>query len=233
MHQWHLNTADPTPIGGTYIHFWGPVINNNADMAVYADINLGDGNYNSAWIVGHPGAWRKAMAFYDSIGGGTVNGQAVSRNPFRVLDDCGNLVAWCNIRMPDSSELDHLVVISPDGTVDVVGRKGDPTPIGGTFSSIQAWPSLSEFGDVTLSAGTPGAGSVYNAHFTSKIGNIPGDANDDGNVDFADFAEFTTCMAGIDTCAPQFACGVFDFDGDKDVDLADFAGFQAAFEMNP
>jgi WD40 repeat protein len=64
---------------------------------------------------------------------------------------------------------------------------------------------------------------------------LPGDYNDDGAVDLLDYDVFYDCMAGVgvvpdpvETDAPS-CLSVFDFDGDSDVDAADFVGFQAAF----
>jgi hypothetical protein len=229
VHQWYLSRNDPTPLGGSYVGFWGPIINDNAEMTAFADIHLGGGQYTSAWIVGKPGNWRKALAFYDQVDGGQVCGQAVSRNPFQVLDDCGSLVAWCNIRLPDSSERERLIIVSCGGAVDVVARQGEPTPLGGTFGTMQSWPSVNDLGQATLSTATPGAPGILNAHFRSAVGNRKGDADHDLDLDFYDFAEMGACLAGPAVCPRAFACRVFDFDDDADFDLADFADFQTAF----
>ena len=62
----------------------------------------------------------------------------------------------------------------------------------------------------------------------------PADLNGDGSVTGDDFTVFAACMAGPGVATPppgataeQFARA--DFDGDLDVDLADFAGFQQMF----
>jgi hypothetical protein len=58
---------------------------------------------------------------------------------------------------------------------------------------------------------------------------FPGDLTFDCRVNASDYRYLAaTCLSGPGACAPP-ACGVFDFDGDCDVDAADFAGFQAAF----
>jgi hypothetical protein len=55
-----------------------------------------------------------------------------------------------------------------------------------------------------------------------------GDFNHDGDVDLEDFVMLAECLGGpyqpIDS-----GCGIVDVDGDDDVDLADFAGFQRLF----
>ena len=55
---------------------------------------------------------------------------------------------------------------------------------------------------------------------------IPGDFNDDGDVDFADFADFQACALGPDIPQTDSACTAARLDADQDVDLDDFALFQ-------
>ena len=57
---------------------------------------------------------------------------------------------------------------------------------------------------------------------------LPGDADDDDDVDLADFAKFQQCFAGADVAPPDADCLVFDVDDDADVDLDDLAGFHTA-----
>jgi hypothetical protein len=58
------------------------------------------------------------------------------------------------------------------------------------------------------------------------------DADNDGDVDLADYALLADCLAGAGA-APAgsniAACACLDADDDNDVDLLDFAAFQAAF----
>ncbi len=76
--------------------------------------------------------------------------------------------------------------------------------------------------------------------FTMRFTNVTlheadGDFDQDGDVDWRDFAFFVDCLAGVggppnpeETCALK--CEItFDFDGDDDVDLEDGAPFQMAF----
>jgi hypothetical protein len=53
---------------------------------------------------------------------------------------------------------------------------------------------------------------------------VPGDADQDQDVDLDDFAIFTACMTGPGGTATP-ACMVFDFDLDADVDLLDLQAF--------
>ena len=57
---------------------------------------------------------------------------------------------------------------------------------------------------------------------------LPGDYDGNSIVDLADYAHFPECMTGPDAgpATPE-ECEVFYFNADDDVDLGDFAGFQA------
>ena len=57
---------------------------------------------------------------------------------------------------------------------------------------------------------------------------VPGDCDQDGDVDLDDFASFAACVQGPGG-GLGLGCGCFDFDDSGDVDLADFAAFQTAF----
>ncbi len=54
----------------------------------------------------------------------------------------------------------------------------------------------------------------------------PGDCNSDGGVDLHDHAGFEGCMAGPRNEPPCESYPCFDRDGDRDVDLADYAILQ-------
>jgi len=59
---------------------------------------------------------------------------------------------------------------------------------------------------------------------------LPGDLDDDGDVDLDDYAAFFQCLTGPDGGPVIFDCLRGDFDGDDDIDLLDFAAFQAVFD---
>ncbi len=66
---------------------------------------------------------------------------------------------------------------------------------------------------------------------------VPGDADDDGDVDLDDFAIFTDCLAGPHISPEPTRVGLdardclwyFDRDADQDVDLADFSSLLGSF----
>ena len=64
----------------------------------------------------------------------------------------------------------------------------------------------------------------------TATGPIPFDFNNDGDVDFADFASFRFCLRGPDLpYAGGNFCLEFDGDGDDDVDILDFAQMELYF----
>jgi len=71
-------------------------------------------------------------------------------------------VFWTNLDSNGTS--DRLVLGLTDGSLLIAARRGDPTPIGGTFGTMDAWPAVS--GDNgTLNVSTPGApGGALSAH---------------------------------------------------------------------
>ena len=60
--------------------------------------------------------------------------------------------------------------------------------------------------------------------FITIVDRIPGDYDNDQDVDLADFTELPACMLGPDV-AVSSPCRVLDDDLDLDVDLADFSAF--------
>ncbi|RJP32282.1 MAG: hypothetical protein C4547_14200 [Phycisphaerales bacterium] len=229
VHEWAVWRGQPSPIGGTFLNFWHPLINNEGELAFFTDVDLG-GHGNSAWVVGRPGNWRKAVAFFDRIDDGEVRYLAVSRNPMRALDDCGNLLVWCMVLKEDNSERSLQVLITPSGQQIVTAGDNDPTPLGGVLNTFQGWPSMNNGGQMVLGSGILGGiGGTESAHFLVELDHLKGDGDGDRDVDLKDLGLMVECLAGPADCPPQFACTVFDFDGNGRVDLRDAAGFQGAF----
>jgi hypothetical protein len=152
--EWYVKVPDPTPIGGTYFDMQAASINNNGQIAFFADYRPTPDTINSGWFAGAPGNWRKVVVFFDSIDGGQCLGLAFSRNPMQTIDAAGNVVFWANLDSNGTS--DRLVLGLTDGNLLIAARRGDPTPIGGTFGSMDAWPAIN--GNIgTVNPATPGA----------------------------------------------------------------------------
>jgi hypothetical protein len=152
--EWYVKVPDPTPIGGTYFDMQAASINNAGQIAFFADYRPTPDTFNSGWFAGAPKNWRKVVVFFDPIDGGQCLGLAFSRNPMQTIDAAGNVVFWANLDTNGTS--DRLVLGLTDGNLLIAARRGDPTPIGGTFGSMDAWPAVN--GDIgTLNVATPGA----------------------------------------------------------------------------
>jgi hypothetical protein len=164
--QVYAMTGDTSPVGGKYSTFEAPALSDLVEVAFYSDVSLGGGSFTGGWFAGEPGNWRKVLAFGDAVGGGVCNGLAVSRNPMAPLDELGNVLVWTRALNLDLSETEHLVVVASDGTHTIAASQGDATPLGGTYGSMDAWPSLDSYGRGTLSAFVGGAtNGALNGHF--------------------------------------------------------------------
>ena len=111
-------------------------INNAGHIAFFADYHPTPDTTNSGWFAGAPGNWRKVVVFFDPIDGGQCLGLAFSRNPMQTIDATGNVVFWANLDSNGTS--DRLVLGLTDGNLLIAARRGDPTPIGGTFGTTDA-----------------------------------------------------------------------------------------------
>jgi hypothetical protein len=152
--EWYVKVPDTTPIGGTYFDMQAASINNAGQIAFFADYHPTPETTNSGWFAGVPGDWRKVVVFFDPIDGGQCLGLAFSRNPMQTIDAAGNVVFWANL--DSNGTADRLVLGLTDGNLLIAARRGDPTPIGGTFGSMDAWPAVN--GNIgTLNVATPGA----------------------------------------------------------------------------
>jgi len=160
--EWYVKVPDPTPVGGTYFDMQAASINNAGQIAFFADYRPTPETFNSGWFAGAPGNWRKVVVFFDPIDGGQCLGLAFSRNPMQTIDAAGNVVFWANLDSNGTS--DRLVLGLTDGNLLIAARRGDPTPVGGTFGSMDAWPAVN--GNIgTLNVATPGAqNGVLSAH---------------------------------------------------------------------
>jgi len=160
----YLKSGDAVPGGGTHSGFQAPHLNAWGEIAFFSDFEPTPGNFNSGLFVGTPGAWRKAVAFFDPLpGGGQCWGLAFSRNPMTPLDDEGNFEFWANSQYTGGAEQELVLVSRRDGGLETLAAAGQPAPIGGTLGFFNAWVSQ-RAGFVGVSATTPGAPGVVSAH---------------------------------------------------------------------
>ena len=107
-----------------------------------------------------------------------------------------------------------------NATVDVLGENRTLSMVHGAFIDAFSASAVHLYEIEGINGFTP--------QLIAPIPAIPGDFDQDGDVDADDFAVFKACWSGPDvTYAGD--CGRWDFDHDGDVDLEDFAVFQRCY----
>jgi len=156
LHAWMVKAGDTDPDGGTYLDFAAPLLNDNGEIAFYADRSF-DSQQQGVWVAGSPASWRTVVAPDEEIDGGHIWGMAYSRNPMRALNANGDVVLWTSRIMPDQSELGTILLNHADGAVDVLAVQGEEAPFGGYWGgSFDGWPVINASGQVRIGAATPG-----------------------------------------------------------------------------
>jgi hypothetical protein len=221
VHEWYVKNNEATPAGGTYFDFQAASINESGQIAFFADYKPTPVTNSSGWFAGAPSpvpeSWRKVLAFFDPLEGGQCFGLAFSRNPMQAIDEDGNVLVWTDVQLTGGGMQERLLINRPDGTYLTVARQGDPTPLGGTYGTLQAWSCLNYCGG-TFGSGTPGApGGVFNAHFVFQRCK-PGDATGDCTVNVDDLLAVINAWGPCP--APPAECPA-DFNDDGNVNVDD------------
>ena len=77
------------------------------------------------------------------------------------------------------------------------------------------------------------AGTVAGGRFELSggfwFGILPGDGEEDGDIDLYDYRAFKACVDGPGIGPPEDGCGCYDLDHNGRIDLSDVARFQNAF----
>jgi hypothetical protein len=218
-HLWYVKVGEPTPAGGTYFDFQAASINNQGQIAFFADFQPAPSEFSSGWFAGAPGNWRKVLAFFDPLEGGQCWGLAFSRNPMQTIGEQGEVILWTDVQLTGGQNTQERILVNhPDGSMTTLVRKGDFTPLGGTFGTLQAWPSMSGGGGTykaAIGAGTPGAGGggIFSAQFVAWS-SPTGDVNGDCLVNVADL------LAVIASWGPCGGCSA-DVNNDGVVNVTD------------
>lgn len=156
IHAWAVKAGDAVPGGGTYLDFAAPLINDNGQIAFFAERAL-NSEQQPVWVAGSPAQWREVLAPYRDVDGGMIWGLAYSRNPMRALNNDGDIVAWTTRLMPDQNERGTIVLNRANGDNEVLAVQGEPGAFGGYWGgSFDGWPVLNQSGQVRIGAATPG-----------------------------------------------------------------------------
>lgn len=156
-HQWMVRTGSAAPGGGTFVGLQAAALNDSGEIAFFADIQTGPGQFSSAWYGGKPTSLRRVLGFYDVLDDGAIcQGLAFSRNPLQSIDDQGNVIVWTDASLGGAPAKNRYVVSSRDGIKNTVIRVGMLSPIGGTLGSLQPWVSMNSEDEIGVSATLPG-----------------------------------------------------------------------------
>jgi hypothetical protein len=150
-------------------------------------------------------------------------------NVHRMLDTWVDTVTWSSGFAGDGIQADGIEAVEATDAVAVGGTGSVAVDV---TASLRAWladpgsnhgwallPRGSNGWDFYTSEGTVAPQLKVYYGFTA-------DCNDDGVVDLLDYAAFAACLAGPAGGLPE-GCACFDFDGDEDSDIHDFAALQA------
>lgn len=168
LHKWQVRAGESAPGGGVYVDFAAaPVLNGRGDIAFLAEVGVSVAGpvTGGGWFTGARGEFRRALAFRDPLLEGNVSGLAYSRNPYRPLDDSGNLVLWARHMLADMSEREIMLVSRYDGTIEIIAREGEPSPVLTDWGNMKAWPNANSANQVLFGAVAIDGGSYIDAHF--------------------------------------------------------------------
>ena len=161
----------------------------------------------------------------------------------RMSEDIGPIAAGLDRTQPGHYPIGTLRIGPTPTTVALVDDHDNDGLGQGTCEAVYLQELIIESGATLLTNGYPVYyvsltldGTVDDSDNLVAILPVPGDADGDGDVDLDDYALFSDCLNGPDSwpdptppTTPQDCLDAFNFDADFDVDLADFAGFQAVF----
>lgn len=118
-----------------------------------------------------------------------------------------------------------IAEITGDYTVNILAEGYMPVDWFGT----RAWQPINVGFDAVGTTGSTGA-SFYTG-FWWELLPVPGDLDDDYDVDLDDYTLFVDCMEGPDGPTPTGLCLKANLDGGGPVDLRDFGEFQNIFPV--
>jgi hypothetical protein len=172
----------------------------------------------------------------DNLGGVIEPGSPVGRlhvTGAYVQGEAGRLTI--EVGDADAGECDRLAIT---GSADLDGELF-VLPVGGSIPAPGTQFTILTAGSVTgtfASISGPGAYALtYNPQsVVMTVQSMPGDYDDDGDIDLHDYSSFPDCMSGPKGAAgfvpPSVTCReVFDMDWEGDVDVVDFAVLQRGF----
>ncbi len=220
--------GDPTPIGGTFSSFGTvPVMNGSNDVAFFANVSGGAAGQGIFRWSG--GVVTKLVATGEATpAGGTYASFVPPSGPsVAVINSLGDVTFWASLSTGGQGLFRH------SGSVAKVAATGDPTPVGGTFSSFllgSGWatvPTITDNQETSFRAAVSGGSAsegIFLAGYGGTITKVvaSGETTPAGGT-YASFAQipspdesgrvtFWAVLSGssASTCTNQgVPCGVF------------------------
>ena len=148
-----IGDGDPAPGGGVISYIFSPAMNDKEEMVIYSSI-IGGTRYPGAalWLSKPGNALQKLVETGDPAPGSALG--MISGFPSQPRINNGSEVAfYANISGSSSGSSNAgIFLVSSSGTVHKIARVGDPSPAGGTFTSIYNTVYLSDLGTVAFRA---------------------------------------------------------------------------------
>lgn len=167
--SWAVREQDAAPNGGTFSYFFPPLLLDSGKLAFAAYLQIpSSGSTVHSWIVGTPGAFRRAIAVGDAIDNGLCRGLYASIVGAQHANSQGDLIFACGwAPNATTATQERIAIARADGTLAVVARSLDASPLCSHLGSFGPWPQINEAGSVVFSAS-----AGCNGHYSWQMPNV-------------------------------------------------------------
>ncbi len=175
---------------------------------------------------------RNSILWGNSASGGTSqSAQIIGFNGAGVAISSSTVQGWNGSFGGVNNNGSNPLFVDADGADNVIGTADDnPRPQPGSPAINTGDNASVPTGIVSdLDGGPRILEGIVDRGAYESVPAIPGDFNDDGDVDLADFAQFQACATRATVAQPNPACADAKLDADADVDMSDFGLFQRCY----
>lgn len=188
-------------------------------------------NYQSDPVIANSILWRNSA-------GGTFNesAQIDNNNGFPTIHH-STVEGWTGALGGASNNGTDPMFTDADGPDNTYGTEDDNGRLSAASPSVNTGDNSAIPSGITFDLDqSPRIANTTVDRGAYEYAPLPGDFDNDGDIDIADYAELADCLSGPDTTPSptppttvQQCLSVFDFDADEDIDLQDAASFTNAF----